>query len=77
MQSTPALITAATELLKRFPAEKCKIPVEVSYRLRSPRGGRGLRSPGRSAARGSDRSDSCGKRESVFASFWRQFTQQE
>ncbi len=54
VQTIPALTAAAHELLQRFPPKDCKTPVEVSHRLLSPRGGRGLRSPGRT----SDRSDS-------------------
>ncbi|KAL0033139.1 hypothetical protein WJX79_005261 [Trebouxia sp. C0005] len=51
-KSTPALTAAAHELLQRFPPKDCKTPVEVSHRLLSPRGGRGLRSPGRGSDRG-------------------------
>ena len=58
MQSTPALTTAALELLAHFPSDKCKVPVERTYKLRSPRGGRSLRSPERNSTRGSDRSAS-------------------
>ncbi|DBB04664.1 hypothetical protein WJX77_006462 [Trebouxia sp. C0004] len=51
-KSTPALTAAAHELLQLFPPKDCKTPVEVSHRLLSPRGGRGLRSPGRGSDRG-------------------------
>ena len=51
VQSTPALTAAAHELLQRFPPKDCKTPVEVSHRLLSPRGSRGLRSPGRASDR--------------------------
>ena len=59
VQSTPALTAAAHELLQRFPPKDCKTPVEVSHRLLSPRGGRGLRSPGRASDRSASQAAAC------------------
>jgi len=59
VQTTPALTAAAHELLQRFPPKDCKTPVEVSHRLLSPRGGRGLRSPGRASDRSASQAAAC------------------
>ena len=73
VQTTPALTAAAHELLQRFPPKDCKTPVEVSHRLLSPRGGRGLRSPGRVSDRSASHAAACSQSQWLYACSMRSF----